>query len=47
MIFLKKMLEDTKTSAEPNAHSRPIALDAEMSKLHASMTPIVRGSNDR
>lgn len=46
MIFLKKMFELTKTSADPNAHSRPIAFDADMSKLHASITPIVSGSNE-
>ena len=47
MIFLKKMFEDTNTSAEPNAHNKPMAFDAETSKLHASITPSVRGSNDR
>jgi len=47
MIFLKKILDDTKTRAEPNAHSNPVAFDAETSKLQASMTPNVRGNSDR
>jgi hypothetical protein len=46
MIFLKKILELTKTRAEPKAHSNPTALDADMSNEHASMTPTVRGSRD-
>jgi len=40
------MLELTNTSADPNAHKRPIAFDADMSKLHASITPIVSGRRD-
>ena len=47
MIFLKKMFCETKTTAEPNAHSRPIILPADTSKLQASMTPRVRGRRDR
>ena len=47
MIFLKKMLDVTKTIAEPNAQRRPIAFDADMSKLQASMTPIVSGSREK
>ena len=47
MIFLKKMLDDTKTMAEPKAHRRPRALDADMSELQASMTPIVSGMREK
>jgi hypothetical protein len=46
MIFLKKILDDTKTMAEPKAHNKPMALDADTSNEQASMTPIVRGSRD-
>jgi hypothetical protein len=47
IIFLKKMLELTKTSAEPKAHSRPMVLEADTSNEHASMTPRVRGRRER
>lgn len=46
MIFLKKIFDDTKTIAEPNAHNKPTALDADTSNEHASMTPSIRGSSD-
>lgn len=46
MIFLKKMFDDTKTMAEPNAHNKPTALEADTSNEQASMTPIVRGNRD-
>jgi hypothetical protein len=46
IIFLKKMFELTKTMADPKAHRRPIKLEAETSKEHASMTPIVKGSKE-
>lgn len=46
MIFLKKMLEDTKTMADPNAHRRPVTLEADISNEQASMTPSVSGSSD-
>ncbi len=45
-IFLKKMFCETKTIAEPNAHSRPVMLEADTSKLQASMTPMVKGSRE-
>ena len=45
-IFLKKIFWETNTMAEPNAQRRPIAFDADMSKLHASMTPRVSGSRE-
>lgn len=44
---MKKMFCDTKMIAEPNAQISPIMLDAEVSKLHASMTPMVNGSNEK
>lgn len=44
---MKKMFCDTKIIAEPNAQMTPIILDAEVSKLHASMTPNVKGSNEK
>ena len=46
-IFLKKMFCDTKMIADPNAQMRPIMLDADVSKLHASITPTVKGSNEK
>jgi hypothetical protein len=46
MILLKKMLELTKTIAEPKAQRRPVVLHAEMSKVQASMTPIVNGRRE-
>ena len=46
MIFLKKMFCETKTIAEPNAHSRPVMFDTDTSKLQASITPTVRGKSD-
>lgn len=46
MIFLKKMLELTKTRADPKAQRRPIAFDAETSNEKASITPIVNGSSE-
>jgi hypothetical protein len=46
IIFLKKMLELTKTRADPKAQRRPIALEADMSKEHASMTPMVSGRRE-
>ena len=46
MIFLKKMFDDTKTIAEPNAHNNPMALDADTSNEQANMTPRVRGNKD-
>ena len=46
MIFLKKMFDDTKTMAEPNAHNKPTALDADISNEQANMTPRVRGNKD-
>ena len=46
IIFLKKMFDDTKTIAEPNAHNKPTALDADTSNEQANMTPSVRGSKD-
>jgi hypothetical protein len=47
MIFLKKMLEDTNTIAEPKAHIKPRALDAEVSNEHASITPRVKGRREK
>lgn len=47
MTFLKKIFDDTKMTAEPNAQIRPRKLDADMSNEHASMTPRVSGSSDR
>ena len=46
MIFLKKILELTKTRAEPKAQIKPIALEAETSNEHANMTPTVRGRSE-
>lgn len=46
MIFLKNMLDDTKTMADPNAHNKPTAFDADTSNEQASMTPIVRGNKE-
>lgn len=46
MIFLKNMLELTKTRAEPKAQARPMKSDAETSKEHASMTPRVSGKSE-
>lgn len=46
IIFLKKMLEDTKTSAEPNAQRSPVVFDAETSKVQASITPKVKGRSE-
>lgn len=46
MIFLKKMLEETNTSAEPNAQRRPMKSDADISNEQASITPMVRGRSD-
>ena len=46
MIFLKKIFDDTNTMADPNAHSKPTKLDADMSNEQASMTPRVRGKRD-
>ena len=46
MTFLKKMFELTKISAEPNAQSKPIAFDNDMSELQARMTPIVSGRRE-
>jgi hypothetical protein len=47
IIFLKTMLDDTKTMAEPKADSRPIKSDADTSNEHASMTPNVSGNKER
>lgn len=47
MIFLKKMLDVTKIIADPNAMRRPMKSEADMSKLHTSMTPSVRGMRER
>lgn len=47
IIFLKKMFEETKTRAEPKAQRRPVVFDADMSNVHANITPIVRGRRDR
>lgn len=46
MIFLKKIFEDTNMRAEPKAHKRPIILEADMSNVHASMTPMVSGRSE-
>jgi hypothetical protein len=46
MTFLKKILDETNTRADPKAHIRPTKLDALISKEHANITPSVRGSND-
>jgi hypothetical protein len=46
ITFLKKILELTKTRAEPKAQSKPIALEAETSDEHANMTPMVRGRSE-
>ena len=46
ITFLKKILELTKTRAEPKAQSKPIALEAETSNEHANMTPMVRGRSE-
>ena len=46
MTFLKNIFEDTKMIAEPNAQRRPRALEADMSKEQASITPTVRGRRD-
>jgi hypothetical protein len=43
---LKKIFDDTKTMAEPNAHNKPTALDADTSNEQANMTPSVRGNKD-
>jgi hypothetical protein len=40
------MFDDTKTMAEPNAHDKPMALDADTSNEQANMTPRVRGKKD-
>lgn len=45
MSFLKKMLEDTKMIADPNAHRRPRGFDA-ISNEQDSMTPIVNGRRE-
>lgn len=47
MTFLKKMFCETKMMVDPKAQTRPEKLEKEMSNEHASMTPRVRGSNDR
>lgn len=47
IIFLKRMFDDTKTIAEPNADSNPRKFDAEKSEEQAIMTPDVRGKRDR
>jgi len=41
------MFELTNTRAEPNADSKPVGLEAETSKVHASMTPMVRGKREK
>ena len=46
MIFLKKIFDETKTSAEPNAHSNPIAFEIDIFDEHARMTPKVRGKSE-
>lgn len=46
MIFLKKILELTKTSADPKAHNRPMKSDAETANEQASMTPMVKGRSE-
>ena len=46
MSFLKKMLEETKMMADPNAQKRPRGLDA-TSNEQESMTPIVNGRSER
>lgn len=46
MIFLKKILEETKTRAEPNAQANPIKFEADMSNEQASITPSVRGRRE-
>ena len=46
ITFLKKMLEETNMMAEANAQTSPRKLDADMSNVHASMTPTVNGSNE-
>jgi hypothetical protein len=46
MTFLKKMLELTKTRADPKAQRRPIAFDAETSNEQASITPNVSGRSE-
>lgn len=46
IIFLKKILELTKTRAEPKAQRRPVAFDADTSNEHASMTPMVSGRSE-
>jgi len=46
MIFLKNILELTKMRADPKADIRPKILDADISKVHASMTPIVSGRRE-
>lgn len=45
ITFLKKMLEETKMTADPNAHRRPSGLEA-ISNEQESMTPIVNGRRD-
>lgn len=47
IIFLKNMLEDTNTRAEPNAHRRPIVFEADISNVVANITPKVSGRRDR
>jgi hypothetical protein len=47
MIFLKKMFDVTKTIAEPNAQRRPAVLDADISNVQASITPMVSGKRER
>jgi hypothetical protein len=47
IIFLKNMLELTKMRAEPKADINPKILDADTSKVHASMTPMVSGRRER
>ena len=46
MIFLKKILDETKTIADAKALSKPITFEADMSNEHASMTPMVNGKSE-
>jgi hypothetical protein len=46
MTFLKKIFEVTNTIADPKAQRRPTKLEVDMSNVHTSITPKVRGRRD-
>ena len=43
---MKNIFEDTKTTADANAHINPRAFEADTSNEHASMTPKVKGNRE-